>query len=255
VSRDRFVLEAASPGVTRVAQGGAVYVTPDPDPEGARVWFFTRLGGVSEPPYDYLNVSKKVGDEPAAVEENVSIIKQAMGCRLSAWVRQVAGDGVVRVTEAGFAGEADALITPERDLCLVVAVADCAPVALVGERGVGMVHSGWRGTLAGIAGKAVKSMDEGEKIKAYIGPGIRGCCYEVSEELARKFASAFGEAAVSERYLSLPAAIRADLEGAGVEEIHDLGLCSGCRPDLFYSHRKQGPLTGRNLAAVAKVSP
>jgi copper oxidase (laccase) domain-containing protein len=53
----------------------------------------------------------------------------------------------------------------------------------------------------------------------------------------------------------LPDAIRTDLEKSGVVDILDLGLCSGCRPDLFYSHRKQGPLTGRNLAAVAKVSP
>ena len=60
---------------------------------------------------------------------------------------------------------------------------------------------------------------------------------------------------VSGRYLSLPAAITEDLERTGIEEIHDLGLCSGCRPDLFYSHRKQGPLTGRNLAAVAMVAP
>ena len=116
-----------------------------------------------------------------------------------------------------------------------------------------MVHSGWRGTLAGIAGKAVRSMGE-KGIVAYIGPSIRGCCYEVSEELAERFAATFGEDVASGRYLSLPAAIRVDLERSGVEEIHDLGLCSGCRPDLFYSHRKQGPFTGRNLAAVAKVA-
>jgi polyphenol oxidase len=254
VSRDPFVLEHAGPGVTRAAEGGAVYVAPEPEPEGARVWFFTRLGGVSAEPYDSLNVSKKVGDDPAAVEENISIIRRAMGGRLFAWVRQVAGDGVVRVSEAGFAGEADALVTSERDLCLVVAVADCVPVALVGERGVAMVHSGWRGTLAGIAGKAVRSMGE-KGVRAYVGPGIRGCCYEVSEELAVEFATKYGPAVVSGRHLSLPDAIRADLERSGVEEIHDLGLCSGCRPDLFYSHRKQGPLTGRNLAAVARVSP
>jgi polyphenol oxidase len=254
VSRNRFVLERADPDVTRAADGGAVYVAPDPEPEEARVWFFTRLGGVSEEPYDSLNVSKKVGDRAAAVEENVSLIRRAMGGRPSAWVRQVAGDGVVRVSGTGFAGEADALVTSEEDVSLVVAVADCAPVALVGERGVGMVHSGWRGTLAGIAGKAVRSIGE-KGVEAYIGPSIRGCCYEVSEELAEGFAARFGEEVVSGRYLSLPAAIRVDLERAGVEEVHDLGLCSGCRPDLFYSHRKQGPLTGRNLAAVARVAP
>jgi polyphenol oxidase len=254
VSRDPFVLERAGPGVTRAADGAAVYVVPDPEPEGARIWFFTRLGGVSQEPYDSLNVSKKVGDDRATVEENISIIRRAMGGRPSAWVRQVAGDGVVGVSEAGFAGEADALITSEENLCLVVAVADCVPVALVGERAVAMVHSGWRGTLAGIAGKAVRGMGE-KSVSAYVGPGIRSCCYEVSEELAAEFAARYGPGVVSGRRLSLPDAIRTDLEESGVEEIHDLGLCSGCRPELFYSHRKQGPLTGRNLAAVAKVSP
>jgi hypothetical protein len=252
LSRDPFVLERADPNVTRAAEGGAVYVVPDPEPEDARVWFFTRLGGISEEPYDSLNVSKKVGDRAAAVEENLSIIRRAMGGKSSAWVRQVAGDGVVRVSEAGFAGEADALVTSERDLCLVVAVADCVPVALVGEHGAGMIHSGWRGTLSGIAGKAARSMGE-RGVKAYVGPGIRGCCYEVSPELAEGFAARFGPGVVSGRYLSLPAAIKMDLQKSGIEEIHDLGLCSGCRPDLFYSHRKQGPLTGRNLAAVARV--
>jgi len=254
LSRDPFVLERADPGAARAAEGGAVYAVPDPEPEAARVWFFTRLGGVSEEPYDSLNVSKQVGDRAAAVEVNLSIIRRAMGGNPSAWVRQVAGDGVTRVSESGFAGEADALVTSERNLCLAVAVADCIPVVLVGEREVGIVHSGWRGTLAGISEKAARGMGEG-RVRAYVGPGIRGCCYEVSRELAEGFAARFGPEVVSGRYLSLPAAIEVDLQRSGVEEIHDLGLCSGCRPDLFYSHRKQGPLTGRNLAAVARAAP
>ncbi|HZC18490.1 MAG TPA: polyphenol oxidase family protein, partial [Rubrobacteraceae bacterium] len=149
----------------------------------------------------------------------------------------------------GLAGEADALLTHGKGYALIVAVADCVPVALVGEGVVGMVHSGWRGTLAEIGGKAARRM--GVKLRAYIGPCIRGCCYEVSEELASRFAERFGPEVVSGRYLSLPDAIGRNLEEAGVEEVHDLGLCTGCRPDLFYSHRKQGPETGRNLAAVA----
>jgi polyphenol oxidase len=239
---------------TYTASGGAVYFAPDPEPEGARVWFFTRRGGVSKEPYDSLNVSRVVGDDPAAVEKNRSLISEAMDGRPSAWVRQIHADGVVRVSRCGFAGEADSLITTETGFSLVVAVADCAPVALVDERGVGMVHSGWRGTLSGVAGKAVRRMGGSGGIRAYVGPCIRGCCYEVSEELAQAFARKFGSEVVSGRYLSLPAAIRADLEEAGVEGIHDLGLCTGCRPDLFYSHRKLGPLTGRNLAAVARVA-
>lgn len=229
---------------------GAVYVAPEPMPENAKVWFFTRLGGVSRPPYDSLNVSTKVGDSEEAVTENLSLIREAMGGSPSAWVRQVAGDGVTRVSEAGLAGEADALVTRSEELPLVVAVADCVPVVLVGEAEVGMVHSGWRGTLAGISGKAAREMDG--DVRAYIGPCIRRCCYEVSWELAGSFVKKFGAVVTTGRNLSLPAAIRHDLDEAGVSEVHDLGLCTGCRSDLFYSHRKQGLKTGRNLAAVAR---
>jgi YfiH family protein len=244
-------LHDGAPAAIHTAAGGAVYVHPDPEPDGARVFFFTRLGGVSGPPYEELNVSVKVGDDPANVDENIGIIRRAMGDRPSAWVKQVAGDGVARVSGGGFAGEADALLTSEKDLCLNVAVADCAPVALVGGDEVAMVHSGWRGTLSGISGKAAGRMADGA-MRAYIGPCIRRCCYEVSPELAEAFAAEFGEGVVSGRHLSLPDAIRVDLERAGVEVV-DLGLCTGCRPDLFYSHRKQKPLTGRGLASVVKV--
>lgn len=244
--------QQGAPTVACTRTGSAVYVAPDPEPTGARLWFFTRLGGVSEPPYDSLNVSKSVGDEPTAVDQNLSIIREALGGRSSSWVCQVAGDGVARVSAAGFAGEADALVTSEQDLCLSVAVADCVPVALVGVGDVAMVHSGWRGTLAGVSGKAARCM-QGLGIRAYVGPCIRRCCYEVSEERAREFAGEFGDEVVSGRYLSLPDAIRTDLERAEVE-VHDLGLCTGCRPELFYSHRKQGPLTGRTLASVARVA-
>ena len=239
-----------APSAMHTARGGAVYIAPETAPEGAGIFFFTRLGGTSEPPYASLNVSKKVGDDPEAVDVNLSVIRSAMDHRPAAWVRQVAGDSVVRVSKPGFAGEADALVTAEPDLCLSVAVADCVPVVFVGEREVGMVHSGWRGTLAGVSGKVARSLG-GDRVQAYIGPSIRRCCYEVSAELAAEFVAEFGEEVVSGRHLSLQDAIREDLERVGVE-VNDLGLCSGCRPELFYSHRKQGPLTGRNLASVVK---
>lgn len=245
-------LHAGAPAAIHTAAGGAVYVSPNPAPEGAKIFFFTRLGGVSESPYDELNVSVKVGDDAEAVDRNIGIIREALDDRPSAWVKQVAGDGVARVWGGGFAGEADALLTSEGDLCLNVAVADCAPVALVGDDEVAMVHSGWRGTLSGISGKAAGRMTGGAK-RAYIGPCIRGCCYEVSPEMADAFAREFGDEVVSGRYLSLPRAISTDLQRAGVEVV-DLGLCTGCRPDLFYSHRMQKPLTGRGLASVVKVS-
>ena len=231
----------------------AVFVIPNPEPEGAIVRFFTRLGGVSKPPFDSLNVSVKVGDDRASVAENLSRIRGATDGRPSAWIQQVAGDVVLEATQAGLAGEADALVTRAIDLSLVVAVADCVPVALVGDSKVGLAHSGWRGTLAGVAGKTADMMG-GSDVRAYIGPCIRRCCYEVSAEMATDFSGRFGPEVVEGRHLSLPAAISKNLEESGVEEVYDLGLCTGCRTDLFYSHRKEKPVTGRNLVSVSRVA-
>lgn len=231
--------------------GGAVYVSPEPAPELADIYFFTRLGGVSEAPFDELNVSAKHGDDLRNVEENLGRIRAATGGNPAAHVRQVAGDEVLRVEKSGFAGEADGLITSALGLPLVVGVADCVPVALVGPDGVAMVHSGWRGTLAGVSGKAASMMGAGE-LTAYIGPCIRRCCYEVSGELADSFTREFGAEVARERYLSLADSIRSDLREVGVEDIHDTGLCTGCRGDLFFSHRRQKPVTGRGLAAVVR---
>lgn len=236
------------------SSSGVLYVEPRPAPRGVDLRFFTRRGGVSEAPFDSLNISKSVGDDAEAVERNLALTQEALGGVPSAWVKQVAGDRVVEVEDGGFAGEADGLITTSRDLSLVIGAADCAPVALVGKRAVGMVHSGWRGTLVGISGKAATRMErlESRAPVAYIGPCIRSCCYEVSEDLARTFAEEFGESVVSGRMLSIPEAIEIDLRRSGVEEIHDTGLCTGCRGDLFFSHRKQKPKTGRNLAAIVR---
>ena len=247
--------DARSWGLRETGEG-AVYAAPHPEPEGANVWFFTRLGGVSEPPFDSLNVSTKVEDTEEAVSENLSRIRRVMGGNETAWVRQIASDRVFRVDSAGLAGEGDALVSSESGFSLVVAVADCMPVALVSPDEVGMVHSGWRGTLSGISGNAVAEMvvDPAE-VTAYIGPGIRRCCYEVSEEIAASFGQRFGEGVTDGRHISLPEAIRRNLEETGVGKVHDLGLCTGCRTDLFYSHRKEKPATGRNLAAVARAEP
>jgi len=134
------------------AAADAVYVVPEPEPERAGVWFFTRLGGVSAPPFDSLNVSTKVGDSGAAVSENLSRIGAAMDGIPASWVRQLAGDEVVRVNGPGFHGEADAMVTTERDLALTVAVADCVPGGACrrGERRYGAL---W---LAGDAGRHLR---------------------------------------------------------------------------------------------------
>ena len=136
--------------------------------------------------------------------------------------------------------------------------ADCAPVVLVAPRGFAVVHSGWRGTLAGIAGKAAGVLareagcDAGE-LAAYIGPHISREAYEVSMELAETFEGRFGPTArCGERHLDLGACIAASLGEAGLEasRIVDSGLCTASLTGRFFSHRAEHGNTGRH-AAVA----
>jgi YfiH family protein len=229
----------------------AVWISPDPEPLNASIYFFTRRGGVSSPPFDSLNVSISVGDDRESVLRNLERIRRSLGGRTSAWVKQVHGDRVARISEPGFAGEADALVSAVPGLPLVVGVADCLPLVLVGSHEVAIAHSGWRGTFAGIPIRAVEALASGGSgVSAYIGPCIRECCYEVSGELAAKFRDRFGEEVVFGDNLSLPAAVEKGLRAAGVENIYDVELCTGCRGDLFFSHRMQKPRTGRMLAAV-----
>ena len=105
-----------------------------------------------------------------------------------------------------------------------------------------MLHCGWRGLAAGIVGKAVDRFD-GEKPAAVIGPGIGSCCYEVGPEVLEAFGDIDG--AAEGRMLDLKLVARRKLERAGVTEIDDVDLCTSCRPDLFFSHRRDGGLTGR----------
>jgi polyphenol oxidase len=185
----------------------------------------------------------------------------------------------------------DGLITRSPRLVLTVRTADCIPVLIVDpeERVVGSFHAGWRGTLARIVEKGVGEMRRAfgshpENLRAAIGPGIHRCCYEVSEELKEKFASQFGYAdelfedvfssdPVHDKYpllflnmrapghgephstvhLDLIEANRRQLLDAGVpaDNIWISDLCTSCRNDLLFSHRKEKGRTGRMVAAVA----
>jgi YfiH family protein len=138
-----------------------------------------------------------------------------------------------------------------------ILVADCAPVALVAPDVLGLAHAGWRGLAGGVLEATVAQMaalgrDLGA-CHAVIGPCIRGCCYEVSEEVWRRFPEeALAPSGRPEaRRLDLMAAVACRLRAAGLspDRIHALGLCTGCHPTLFFSHRRatqEGlPTTGR----------
>jgi purine-nucleoside/S-methyl-5'-thioadenosine phosphorylase / adenosine deaminase len=224
---------------------------------GARAAFSTRVGGVSEGPYDALNVAIMTGDERESVRENRARLAAALGRERLGVVmgRQVHGAGVRRHEEEQeprvFADvvrspdEVDAQATSNAQLTPLVMVADCLPVAMSGPRGVAMVHCGWRGLAGGLVAKAAEEV--GAEAAA-IGPGIGPCCYEVGEEVLAEFRDLDGVA--DGRMLNLPAVARALLQREGVRSIESAGICTSSNPDLFYSHRRDGERTGRQAGLV-----
>jgi polyphenol oxidase len=133
-----------------------------------------------------------------------------------------------------------------------VFVADCLPVMLAAGGAVAALHGGWRGLAGGVLAEGVAALRElgaDGPVAAAIGPGAGGCCYEVGDEVQEAFAGY--DARRGERRLDLKAVARAKLAEAGVDEVHDLGLCTLCGdPDLFFSHRRDGGVTGRQAGVV-----
>jgi len=241
-------LEASMPGVTAA--------------------FTTRLGGVSESPFDQLNLGALTDDRPDAVVENRRRLASALGFppEQIAFSHQVHGadllthadpplrcsfaprDGVGAQRKRGGDSlpDADGHVIASRGVAGLVFVADCVPVALSGPGGAAMLHCGWRGLAAGIIARgaaAIRATD------AAIGPSIGPCCYEVGEEVLDLFAGLADEVAEG-RKLNLPAATERLLRDAGVARIELSGLCTSCEPELFFSHRRDRGRTGRQAGLV-----
>ena len=142
----------------------------------------------------------------------------------------------------------DGHLTDAEELGLLVLVADCLPVALAGGGRVAMLHCGWRGLAGGIVEAALERFDEPPA--AAIGPGIGRCCYEVGPEVLKAFSDLDGVA--DGRMLDLRAVARQRLEAGGARVLEDVDLCTNCRPDLFFSHRRDDGVTGRQGGLVWK---
>ncbi len=222
------------------------------DLPGARAVFTTRRGGHSAGPYGGLNLGRLTDDRPADVDRNRAALEAEVGVPLS-YIRQVHGSTVRRVSTPTRPGpalpEADGQATAERDIAVMVMVADCLPIALAGEGAVAMLHGGWRGLAGGIVEEGVRAVRElGAEgpLSAAIGPGAGACCYEVGEEVHAQFASEHGEHVRRGRNLDLGRIARERLERAGVRTVHDIGLCTICSErSLLFSHRRDGGVTGR----------
>jgi YfiH family protein len=225
---------------------------------GARVAFSTRQGGVSEGPYASLNLGILTDDDQTRVSENRRRLAEALqldpkriamgwqvhGTELKEW--QAAPDKGGYAHAGAELAKVDAHATGQRALALLVLAADCLPVALAAKDRVAMLHCGWRGLAAGIVESALETFPEPPA--AALGPSIEQCCYEVGPEVLEAFAG-IPEAADG-RMLSLRGIARTKLEAAGVTQIKSVGICTSCREDLFFSHRRDNGVTGRQAGII-----
>ena len=227
-------------------------------PAAYEVVFTTRLGGVSEGPFSSLNLGRKTGDDVERVDENRRLACAEIGAdaeRLA--LNYQFHSTLVHRARAGSRGErGDGLWTDEQDVPILAMSADCLPVALARTNGgapaVAVVHVGWRGLIDGVLGNAVDVLGGGE-LAAAVGPGIGPCCYDVREDVADPFRSRFGAGIVQQGKLDLRRSAEAALNEAGVTRVDRFDLCTSCRADLFFSHRRDGKSRGVQgvLARVA----
>jgi YfiH family protein len=222
-----------------------------------RVAFTTRLGGVSEGPFESLNLGILTEDEPDRVVENRRRLCAEAGADAGtatmAW--QVHGSAVTEARPRGILERTvfercDGLWSDRPGQAMALLTADCYPVALARVNGhaAGMglcvLHVGWRGLLAGIAESGVAAL-AGVPLAAAIGPGIGACCYEVGEEVVDSFRARFGTDVVVDGRLDLGGATEQALREAGVGNVEQVGHCTACEPELFFSHRRDRGRTGR----------
>ena len=230
------------------------------DLHGGRALFTTRRGGVSTGPYASLNLGWRTDDVPANVEANRARVGALAGIAPARFAqgRQVHETRVRVRSQPPDGGEwppepADGQVTDLRGVAPLVLVADCLPVALISPEAVAMLHCGWRGLAGGIVEEgvaAVRGLGAPGPIAAAIGPGAGRCCYEVGEEVHERFV-VYGEDVREGRGFDLKLVTRRALAAEGVRDVHDVGLCTMCAdPDLFFSHRRDGGVTGRQAGLV-----
>jgi len=228
--------------------------------QGVDGGFFNRHGGVSLPPFDSLNVSYGVGDEPWRVTENRARIKAHLGLATLLSAVQIHGEAVFSLSEpadgdrelTGF----DALITNQPGVGLLIQQADCQAVVLYDPKHqvVANVHSGWRGSVANIIAKTVAQMgrDFGSNpagLLAAISPSLGPCCAQFLH-FQDEFPASFHRHQTAPALFDFWAISRQQLEQTGIPsaQIHTTALCNRCHPDYF-SYRREGQ-TGRSASVI-----
>ena len=219
------------------------------DPPGPySVAFSTRLGGVSEGSFESLNLGRRTRDKPENVDENRRRLCASVDIELErlALNRQVHGATVNRAEPGDRTKDGDGLWIDKPGVPMLAFSADCLPIAVArvnGSPGLALLHAGRLGLLDGIVQAGASAL--GGRLAAIVGPGIGPCCYEVGEDILAAYRARFGPDVVRGRNLDLWTAAERVLYDAGVDAVERLDMCTACNADRFFSHRRDGALTGR----------
>lgn len=230
---------------------------------GVDAWFTGRPDDEPAPPVGQAgNLSHRRPHLPDRLASDRADVlgRMNLDSRALAWMDQVHGAAVAAIDKDTPAGVqvpgVDGLVTDQPGRALVVQSADCVPVLLRAGQVVGAVHAGRKGIVAGVIGATIdriRSMTD-ESIQAAIGPAIGGCCYEVPADLREQVATLAPGAASETTWgtpsLDLPAAVRDQLSGAGVEIRAEIAACTR-HDDGWFSHRRD-PAAGRQLSLVVR---
>jgi len=170
---------------------------------------------------------------------------------------QVHSNQVQFVKAPGILKDTDGAISKQKDIVLSIQVADCIPLFLVDVKtgNFGLIHSGWRGTVAGIGPEAIHKLENAgsqiNDIRALIGPAINQCCFEVGPEVSEQFGSSFSVDGNGDRkMLDLKSALKHQLIESGIRKSNIMidDDCTSCREELYFSYRRDGDKSGRMLA-------
>lgn len=239
--------------------------------------FTTRLGGVSEGPYDSLNLGLGSNDLRGNVQQNYELLSKALDLDLGKIVRGYQSH-TINIRNVGEENkgklwaerpefmDVDGLLTDQPGIALMTFHADCTPIYFYDpiKKVIGMAHAGWRGTLYYMAGAMVERMalefgSNPADLMAVIGPSLGQCCFEVDSDVAEQFLSAnsayeeyVGEKWAGKYHIDLWGITKYQLleRGLKTENIEFSGVCTKCRQDLFFSHRGQKGESGRMVGII-----
>ena len=257
-----------------VRQGKISFLQPKKLPKNLAAGFSTRNGGVSRPPYNSLNLGFGTDDQPANIEGNRATFTRAfdLAPHQLLTVKQVHGNDILLIDESNpdlshfLSIEVDAIITNQPEIMIGILTADCFPIIIWHANGrvAAVIHAGWKGAANGLIGKVVETLTkqfecQAAELFAAIGPGIGEHNYEVDRPVRDAFRQGTGfwneistETRLGHWKLNLPLSCQLQLEKAGLktQNIEVAKECTCCHPELFFSHRRDDGITGRQISFV-----